>query len=83
MQCETGMVKKNREPAPSQAPSGMTPPGSHAALQDTQARDRTYALAAECDSSIATPVGGCAAHAVACPVPELTLITSAMPYHSR
>ena len=83
MQCETGMVNEKPGTCSVASSPGMTSPGSHAALQDTQARDRTYALAAERDSSIATPVGGCAAHAVACPVPELTMITSAMPFHSR
>ena len=47
-------------------------------------RNRSYARAAARDSSIGTPAGGCAAvHSAACAAPELTLITSAIPYHSR
>jgi len=42
------------------------------------------ARAAARDSSIVTPVGGCADdHAADCAAPEPTLITSAMEYHSR
>jgi hypothetical protein len=83
MQCETGTVNEKPGTCSPQAPPWHDAARQSCCLQDTQARDRTYALAAERDSSIATPAGGCAAHAVACPVPELTLITSAMPYHSR
>ena len=40
---------------------------------------KLYARAAERDSSIATPAGGCGdAHAAACGAPELTLMTSAI-----
>src|SRR5271170_4613566 len=42
-----------------------------------------YARAAARDSSIATPAGGCGAVHVSAAAPELTLITSAMLYHSR
>ena len=49
-----------------------------------QLQTQTYARAAARDSSIATPAGGCGkAHAFVCAAPELTLMTSAIPYHSR